>query len=728
MCRIDAPYENLSLDEKPAPSERLTQALEEHGISGTLKSLFIKHFSGNWPRIFGSADGLEDALTSSKEKTSEREKAASILSSDRFARELAFQLIAPPPAGIADNGLAVFHFAQDVAQTYFSDSPYSLFQCVNATTLPFYRVVSRLYGEEFCFDPALFDDPALIAEGDFNRNELLWSFFNTWSWQDDGNQNELAAVCDAQIKNLISAASLELLDGPPTFGAHKFLQGIRFLKTWVASDAAAGRLKSTYEGAFLKLDLEWSELYSRVRSIGASNGVAKEESDLATAWLDKTKIRLQEVFCLGLDLTNADDGQVDQWASQLNSCFISLSTPYPAILKQSREEWDARENEYLNLTCSKLTSYQIEAWIKWSIQQDIESEIKESERTRAATGFYGAQSRKWWASGFRATWKALCEEALSKLDIKSKLTVLSGTFYHHLPDETAYSEFQPWWDSLLEGLIQDSEFPTALIPQWALAAKGRIGNDLVLPYIDKSIGLLRGKLSSGPLPSHHEQLEKLLSSLSSSNPKKELRHRLMLMRSSPFPLCDESLSRFSPVNSEKAVPWHLPLKDVARNRFENDINETRSFDREQHERAEIECYQSFTLELVEFCLSRLRLRKGQKPKDGSYENNQATEQSPIWRQGYLKALLELGLDPNGKAHKTLYFTKQFDPDEHVRSVAKESYRAVRREAKKPRNIQDFKRGLIAAEWWLLMTQRLELDLDVNHEEALKTRRRLLRNP
>ena len=91
-------------------------------------------------------------------------------------------------------------------------------------------------------------------------------------------------------------------------------------------------------------------------------------------------------------------------------------------------------------------------------------------------------------------------------------------------------------------------------------------------------------------------------------------------------------------------------------------------------------------------------------------------------------LTELGIDLGGKVHKTVNFTKKSDPEEGVREIAEECYKAVRRHAKKNPSIQDIKRSIVAAEWWLLMCQRHELDLEVNHEEALKTRRNLMRNP
>ncbi|WP_152207922.1 hypothetical protein [Marinobacter changyiensis] len=738
MCRIDAPYGDRSLDEKSDPTERFIQALDEREIDGNFRALLVKHFCENWWRVFGRVSALEDDLDTVQQETSDAEKGTSFLRSTSLAGKLNIELLerhpfVPQHIRVADRDSAVYEFAQDVAQTYFSDSPYALYGALTnsgaTATLPpsFDWFVTALFGEEFCFSRSLFDDSALIAEGEITRNDMLWGFFDTLSRHDDGNQNELAGICETQIRNLISVASLQFHEGPPTLASHKFLQGIRLLKAWVASDAAAGRLSSVNEGVFDKLDFERSKLCSRIRLIGSSNCALREQSDAATAWIDKVKIKLEETFYIHVDLAAADATQVERWASQLNTCFQSLSFRDPDILKQSPEERDATESEYLKLLCSQLTDHQIEAWIQWSIRRDIESVLSQSGGLLPSREFPGDKSRKWWASEYPALWKARFEEELNSRDIETKLTILSGALCR-LPHEAAAREYLAWWDGLLEGLIHDPEFPPSLIPQWAIIAADRLDKELVTPYIDKSLGLLRGELSSGAQPYHHNQLEELLKKLSFFKPSKALRHRLMLMRSSNIPLSDESVSPFNSVNREKTISWYCPLKDVARDRLSKTLHLRRPQSREESEQAELACYESFALELVEFCLSRLRLRKGEKPNNGKYDATQVTEPSPTWRQGYLKALLELGLDPSGKAHKTVHFTKQFDPDESVRAIAKECYRAVRREAKKNRSIQDFKRGLIAAEWWLLMSQRLELNLDVNHEEALKTRRNSLRNP
>jgi hypothetical protein len=255
----------------------------------------------------------------------------------------------------------------------------------------------------------------------------------------------------------------------------------------------------------------------------------------------------------------------------------------------------------------------------------------------------------------------------------------------------------------------------------------------VFPYIDKSIGILRGELVKEECDEQikicHQKLDKLLKSLDHSSSGKALRHRLLLMRSSKEPYSDESISKLgSPFERENFYKWYDSLKQLSDTHYAYQTNGNRDVTQDNYKQVQNDFYVSFSHELAEFCLSRLRLRRGEKAKDDKYDSSQVVEQSSIWRQGYLKALTELGFDLNGKVHKTVNFTKKSDPNKDVRSIASECYKAVRRHAKKSPSVQDIKRSIIAAELWLLMCQRHELGLKVNHEEALKTRRNLMRNP
>lgn len=213
-----------------------------------------------------------------------------------------------------------------------------------------------------------------------------------------------------------------------------------------------------------------------------------------------------------------------------------------------------------------------------------------------------------------------------------------------------------------------------------------------------------------------QELADLLAWLEDKKPDKALRHRLILFRSSQTELCDEGLNYRTKADD---CLWYQPLKDLKPSSSDSTKTLNESL---------IDFYQSLAQQISEFCLSRLQLRKKEKAVNGKYSSNQVVEVSPIWRQGYLKAITEIGLDLSGKTHKTAYFIKQADEDENVRSVAAETYKAVRRKNATTPSVADLKRGIIAAEWWLLHCQRQELGLDINFKEALKTRRRLLRNP
>ena len=87
-------------------------------------------------------------------------------------------------------------------------------------------------------------------------------------------------------------------------------------------------------------------------------------------------------------------------------------------------------------------------------------------------------------------------------------------------------------------------------------------------------------------------------------------------------------------------------------------------------------------------------------------------------------LNEIGVDLGGKVHRTLDFVRKSDPDEEVRKVATEAYKAVRRQHHK--NEVDPVKGLLIAFWWLRLAQRKVLGQEVIPANATKTRRNELR--
>lgn len=720
MCRIDAEFGKYDLDEKADPSERFIQALDEYEVVGQLRSLLTNHFATTWQHVFSSANRLEEALDLARSQATTEDQAAAVISSgplaERLRAQLLFVLIHKDVTG---RTLETLDFAKDVAQTVFPHSPYKLFKKLKPHS-QYGWFVTALYGNEYFLHSAVFDDPALIAEGEWERERVLWSCLRAWSHDEQQIPTELASIFSPDAKALISVASTQRHAGPPTPAAHQWLQRVRFLEAWVKSDAAAGRLRNPHEGVFQKLYTERESLRSDLEALRSGDSDEKALYNSATNWLINLELQLKETLAIHMDLTNADEGQLANWALQLDNCVLGR------IIQLPSGEWDVVEQQNLRRLLSLLTSDKTEAWIQGSVHSDVTATLQ--SRLNSSPTLSDQSSRKWWASDYSAIWKAKFEAEIHALGVKDALAVLSCRLFR-LPSEAVSRELHPWWDSLLEKLIHDPEFPLALTPQWTVHAIGRLSDEVVLPYIDKSLGLLRSRLSNAAEPDLNNQLDALLSMLSHLDPRKSLRHRLMLMRSSYLPFADESLSRFSSLHSDKAVSWYSSLSEQATNFHAKKLNGTPYVDRQKRAAAELEIYQSLVLDLIDFCLSRLRLRKGEKkPEDERYADSQVTEQSAIWRQGYLKALLEIGLDPNGKAHKTVFFTRQFDPDESVRDVAKEAYRAVRRETKSKKSVQDYKRGLIAAEWWLLMSQRRAFDLPIDPEGALKTRRNMMRNP
>lgn len=74
MCRIDAEFGNLHLDEKSDPLERFIQALDENAIREPIRALLTKHFAADWPHIFRSVDQLEETLARARGKLRHRTK------------------------------------------------------------------------------------------------------------------------------------------------------------------------------------------------------------------------------------------------------------------------------------------------------------------------------------------------------------------------------------------------------------------------------------------------------------------------------------------------------------------------------------------------------------------------------------------------------------------------------------------------------------------------------
>ena len=131
-------------------------------------------------------------------------------------------------------------------------------------------------------------------------------------------------------------------------------------------------------------------------------------------------------------------------------------------------------------------------------------------------------------------------------------------------------------------------------------------------------------------------------------------------------------------------------------------------------------------EFAKFCLGRLRT-KG-KNKDSRYTNEDFVEPRPVWRGCYVQALKVLAVNPGGRAHRTLFWLLNNDPDKGVREYAKRVHRQIRHLDRSKPNVDKAaspRRPLFEAFWWLRQAHLVTLGVKVDQAGAMRTRRKEL---
>jgi hypothetical protein len=125
---------------------------------------------------------------------------------------------------------------------------------------------------------------------------------------------------------------------------------------------------------------------------------------------------------------------------------------------------------------------------------------------------------------------------------------------------------------------------------------------------------------------------------------------------------------------------------------------------EQESDAELKKLRS---EFADYCLQRLKTKKGVSKSPDELTNEDLIEPSPIWRDAYIHAIRALRVNPSGSSHHILYFSKNSDPDTAVRKAAKIAYKEIRHEVSLPYNMSA-KTPLFAAVWWLRQAHYVSL--------------------
>lgn len=137
-------------------------------------------------------------------------------------------------------------------------------------------------------------------------------------------------------------------------------------------------------------------------------------------------------------------------------------------------------------------------------------------------------------------------------------------------------------------------------------------------------------------------------------------------------------------------------------------------------------------EFAKFCLERLKTKGKQKGSNGDkqFSDKDFVEPRSLWRQGYIQALAALRVNPGGRAHRTLFWLAENDPNETTRALAKRAHKQIRHLDRKKPNLDagaSPRRPLFEAFWWLRQAHLLTLPLKVEVDEAgaMRTRRKEL---
>ena len=132
---------------------------------------------------------------------------------------------------------------------------------------------------------------------------------------------------------------------------------------------------------------------------------------------------------------------------------------------------------------------------------------------------------------------------------------------------------------------------------------------------------------------------------------------------------------------------------------------------------------------ADFCLERLRSKKTGKSEAGVDKRDVGfVEARPVWRRCYVQALSALRVNPGGRAHRTLFWLANNDPDESVRKFARKAHKQVRHLDRSKSNLDvgaSSRRPLFEAFWWLRQAHLLTLGIEIDQAGARRTRRKEL---
>lgn len=124
-------------------------------------------------------------------------------------------------------------------------------------------------------------------------------------------------------------------------------------------------------------------------------------------------------------------------------------------------------------------------------------------------------------------------------------------------------------------------------------------------------------------------------------------------------------------------------------------------------------------EFAQFCLGRLKSRESDAQSDLVTAGG-LVEPDPSWREGFVQAVRALRVNPKGRGHHVLNWTRQHDPDPSVREVAAEAYAELRHQPCLPQGMSP-RRAVFDALWWLRRAHLASLGEIIDRDGANRTR-------
>jgi len=704
------------LAEKKDPKERFIQALDENAIEGLFRDFLERYCADKWIDIFQGTTILEDALKLSGRKETTGEQVCSFCQFLYKRKQLLeFQSIYQQSPYESFEMSYKERLFKEVALNFFPEDPIGFHNCFPGDSFsatigefvvhfaPFY------YGHGICFDDAfrktlsvdqfwgLFEALFYI---DFQQKEARYSFSSL------SETDPYEGFCASDWSKFCDLPSVSLLK--------EYLVN---LTTSSSQDVSFSWLNTLPDRLARQIDI----LDFRLRECATQEKISEEGryTYLIQHLFKKLQNELNSIWCVNSNPIGMSDNVKNRFGEMYHEKYLPLVPDQPID--------------------------RIKSIIEWSLERDLQKwGTAESLIVISNTLDFNL----WLISPYKEIWKSEFDKVVDSLPPEPKLAILSKSFpvgtllypsrvpsnivipepvhiagtgeterySYKFPDEYIQSH-----NDLFKSTLSGSEVTSELFVDTIInsISVGDTDEDFI-PLIDKCLGIIRGLLISGKVNYEDSSIKRLLDLLKFQAPDKAARHWLMLLRFAQNPSCDTNLA------SENLGVVYLPVEEFVGIHIPHTHVSPKGMSANEHNEYTIKVYLERLQWIAEFCLDRLQLRKKEKAGPDGYTNEQMKEQSSHWRKAYLKALSEMNTDLGGRIHKMAHFIRKNDPDEDVRTIASQCYKASRRNRSHPQNKNEIKRSISAAYWWMLLAQRKELGLEVDDDAALKTRRRLLR--